>query len=365
VVRRLSRAQKLGLGGGAVVLACLVLVAVLAGGGGGGRGGGPQPPKPAPGRPPDEKTSDHAAQARGYAPSTGSKHNPGSPPSANRSARGLGEEEAPVWSVWVVAALGGRPRVVARTPSEVPVTPAWSDRDGLLAFVRPTCEECDAALWTTRADGSDARRFATGLGGNLTDPTWAPSRRALAIVHVGGGLYAVSARDGASRPLLPGSVVEDPSWAPGGGAIVFARRQGAAGWDLYAIRPNAGGLRRLTRSRAQELAPDWSPDGRKIAFQRQERSGAWSVYEMRADGSGARRLVAGTSADNAEQPAWSPDGRSIAFVAVTLSGSRIEVLRLGGGRAPRRLTGPSLEAADPDWSPDGRRIVFSGKRPQG
>jgi Tol biopolymer transport system component len=83
---------------------------------------------------------------------------------------------------------------------------------------------------------------------------------------------------------------------------------------------------------------------------------------MRADGSGAHRLIAGTTAHNAEQPAWSPDGRSIAFVGVTLYGSEIEVARLGVRRAPRRLSGPRLEATDPDWSPSGRWIVFSAKR---
>jgi Tol biopolymer transport system component len=86
---------------------------------------------------------------------------------------------------------------------------------------------------------------------------------------------------------------------------------------------------------------------------------------MRADGSGVRRLIAGTSAHNAELPAWSPDGRSVAFVGVTLRGSRIEVVRLGAGRYPKRITGPALQVADPDWSPDGQRIVFSGKRPKG
>jgi len=83
---------------------------------------------------------------------------------------------------------------------------------------------------------------------------------------------------------------------------------------------------------------------------------------MRADGSGAHRLIAGTTAHNAEQPAWSPDGRSIAFVGVTLHGSKIEVARLGVGSAPRRISGPRLEATDPDWSPSGRQIVFSAKR---
>ena len=250
---------------------------------------------------------------------------------------------------------------MARTPSEVPVAPSWSHRSGLIAYARPGCEDCDAAVWLTRSSGARRRKLRAGLG-NLTDPAWSSNARMLATVKVGGGLYLISARRGQSRSLLGRAVVEDPDWSPRGGAIAFARRQGAASWDLYTITPGGRGLHRITHSRAQELAPDWSPDGRRIAFQRQDPSGAWSIYVMRSNGSGVRRLVAGTSVHNVEQPAWSPDGHSIAFVAVTLRGTRIEVARIGASQGPNPITGPSLQAADPDWSPGGGRIVFSGKR---
>jgi TolB protein len=382
-----SRRRKLGLAIGASVLACVVLAAVLGESGPLGTDdyhraddqGGPGLPAPSrrsggasdgeainrsnaddprgPGHPATLRRSDRATGAEPSARS-------GTQGPEVSSPGGGGDEGEQEWSVWVVGAGGGRPRLTARTPSEVPVTPAWSSRTGLIAFVRPGCEDCDAAVSMTRADGAGRRKVRTGLG-DLTDPAWSPSGHGLAAVRVGGGLYAVSARDGGSRPLLGRAVVEDPTWSPRGGSIAFARRRGAAGWDLYKIRPSGRGLRRLTRSRTQEVAPDWSPDGRRIAFQRQERSGAWSVYTMRADGSGVRRLIAGTSAHNAELPAWSPDGRSVAFVGVTLRGSRIEVVRLGAGRHPKRITGPALQVADPDWSPDGQRIVFSGKRAEG
>jgi TolB protein len=270
-------------------------------------------------------------------------------PHPRRNAEDVGE-----WSVYVIGAGGGRARLTASTPSEVPVTPAWS-RSGAIAYVRPRCDECDAAVWV------DRRKLSSRLG-NLTDPAWSPGGGRLAAVKVGAGLYSLSARDGEARALLGRAVVEDPAWSPSGEEILFARRLGASNWDLYAIPSGGGGLRRLTRSRAQELSPDWSPDGRRVAFQRQDRSGAWSLYVMRADGSGVRRLVVGSTQHGAVQPAWSPDGRSIAYVGVTLEGTRVEVARPGSGRPPRRITGSGLQAADPDWSPDGRRIVFSGRR---
>jgi TolB protein len=226
--------------------------------------------------------------------------------------------------------------------------------------VRPTCEECDARLWTVRFDGSGDRRVP-GRHGALTDPSWSPGGRSLAVVRVGAGLYSIGRRDGRRRDLAPRAVVEDPDWSPGGGSIVFARRLGATNWDLYAIRPNGSGLRPLTRTSSQELAPAWSPDGRRIAFQRQDPGGAWSVYVMRADGRGIRRLIRGNTRRSAEQPDWSPDGRRLAYVAVTFRGSYIEVMPSGGGAA-RRLTGPELLAAEPSWAVGGRRIVFSARR---
>jgi Tol biopolymer transport system component len=353
------RRWRLGLAVGVAVVVAVVLVNALPGGdrarSGEDHGSG------------DENTAAQTAASR---------HSPRRARDRKGSGRGGSASPAPVlpggggdegeqeWSVYVVSGDGGRPRLAVPTPSEVPVTPAWSSATNQIAFARPGCEDCDAAIWTATGDDFGRSKLPVRLG-NLTDPTWSPSGRELAVVRVGGGLYVVSAQDGSSRPLFARAVVEDPAWSPRGDVIAFARRQGAAGWDLYAIGPGGRRLRRLTRSPSQELSPAWSPDGRRIAFQRQERSGAWSVYVMRADGSGMHRLIVGTSIDSAEQPAWSPDGKSMAFVDVTLGGSRVEIVRLRTARAPRAVTGPSLEAADPVWSPSGRRIVFSAKRAAG
>jgi TolB protein len=356
------RSRKVGLALAAAVLASLVLVLTLTGEGPLSSGSDDTSSGSDDTSSGSDDTAGKRTSPNRRAPSARPLEEPrrgsGSPVTAPGGGGDEGEQE---WSVYVVAARGGHPVLMARTPSEVPVTPAWSSRRGLIAFVRPGCDDCDAAVWLSRADGSGRRKLSARLG-NQTDPAWSPNGDALAAVRVGAGLHALSARDGASRPLLGRAVVEDPAWSPRGGAIAFARRQGAANWDLYVIGPRGHGLRRLTRTGRQELAPDWSPDGRRIVFQRQDPTGAWSVYAMRADGSGVRRLIAGTNAHSIVQPAWSPDGRSIAFVGVTLTTARIEIVRLGAGRAPERITGAALQASDPDWSPDGRRVVFSAKQ---
>jgi Tol biopolymer transport system component len=53
--------------------------------------------------------------------------------------------------------------------------------------------------------------------------------------------------------------------------------------DIYVMRPDGSGVRRLTRARAE--MPAWSPDGRYIVFS------AGGLFVMRADGSGVTSLL--------------------------------------------------------------------------
>jgi TolB protein len=162
-----------------------------------------------------------------------------------------------------------------------------------------------------------------------------------------------------------GAAYESASWSPDGRRIVASRRVSAADWDIYLLGAKGGQERRLNRGPRQDLSPAWSPDGRRVAFQRQDRRGVWAVWVMNADGSHQRRLAKGST--SIEQPSWSPDGRSLAWVRVTLTGSRIVLLRLArSGVRATRVTPGFLEAAFPAWAPDGRTVLFSAKhRPSG
>ena len=54
--------------------------------------------------------------------------------------------------------------------------------------------------------------------------------------------------------------------------------------DIYIVRKNGRGLRRLTRRGGE--APAWSPDGKQIAFLRDG-----DIYVIRTNGTRRRRLV--------------------------------------------------------------------------
>ena len=70
--------------------------------------------------------------------------------------------------------------------------------------------------------------------------------------------------------------------------------------EIWAMRPDASGLRRLTHSPKDSwnTVPDWSPDASKILFASTRHAPTpgfdhMDVYVMNADGSGLKRLTYG------------------------------------------------------------------------
>ena len=144
----------------------------------------------------------------------------------------------------------------------------------------------------------------------------------------------------------------DPAWSPDGSSIAFASRR-AGSFDIYAMRSDGTGTRRLTATRGDDTHPTWSPDGARIAF---ERDG--DIFVMESDGSPARPITRTQASDN--DPAWSPSGAWIAF-ARRLPGEserEIWVMRPDGSGA-KRLTVLHGSSINPSWSPDGSRLVFA------
>ncbi len=117
-----------------------------------------------------------------------------------------------------------------------------------------------------------------------------------------------------------------------------------------------GPARRLTDDEGQERHPKLSPDGTLIAFTG-EVDGNPDVYVMRADGSGLRRLTFHPEAD--EVVGWHPTSAKILFRSGRSSWSRFDRLFLispdGGGAEEL----PLHEAGRGCFSPDGTRIAYN------
>lgn len=104
-------------------------------------------------------------------------------------------------------------------------------------------------------------------------------------------------------PEQPAALVAAALRAPAAlpGTLVF---QDSNGGNIYLMKADGSGLRRLTYG----FEPALSPDGSQVAFTRwDEPRGLWVIN---VDGSG-ERLVSG--ANRARSPTWTPDGRALVF----------------------------------------------------
>lgn len=146
--------------------------------------------------------------------------------------------------------------------------------------------------------------------------------------------------------------------APPDGVIVFERRTGTAVADLYSIRPDGTGLRRLTRTQ-DSFDPDLSRDGRLVVFasHRTHGPGATELFVMRPDGTGLRRLTRNAHSRRAFtidfDPAFSIDGRTVVFARTFVRGGRssTDLFSVGVAGGPvRRLTYTAGQEHSPAFS---------------
>ncbi len=211
---------------------------------------------------------------------------------------------------------------------------------------------------------------------------------------------------GSAQSAEPGGAAAIPRGELRGlkGRIVFVSERDSQP-EIYSVRPDGRGLRRLTEAASADypaapapdgsallavsvtereqqqfermvlLAPDgsakafgpisarvrgpsWSPDGRWIVFE-SDTASFRDLYRIDRDGSGLRRLT--QNPEGNFEPAVSPDGRWIAFVSSRDGDAEVYVMRADGAE-PRRITAFHRDDWGPRWSPDGRRIAFLSNR---
>ena len=145
-----------------------------------------------------------------------------------------------------------------------------------------------------------------------------------------------------------------PAWSPDGRSIAFdSDRDG--NFDVFAMDADGANVRPLTRNAARDVSAAWAPDGGSIVFMSDREDGGFDVYRAAADPlAPATRL---TRTGSAWFPVFSPDGKTLAFHV----GRDVHTMPAAGGE-PRRLTTDPANGMYPSWSPDGRRIAFMSWR---
>ncbi len=224
---------------------------------------------------------------------------------------------------------------------------------------------------TTGAAGGGSPVSAAGVPGAIQAPVQGRPERIVVPLAIGyggegsGGIVIVGPGGRRVATLTrPHAGWEDsqPTWSPDGKWLAFTRTtDGRRSFQIYVMRANGTGVRRITRGRF-DTDPAWSPDGRWIAY-RSDRV----LRIVHPDGSGAR-LVPTRAPSDVGFPAWAPAGR-IAYsywagtpydwpAACHMAGSGCGYVissRLDGTQ--RRLV---VHGRDAHWSPDGRTIVYTG-----
>lgn len=219
-------------------------------------------------------------------------------------------------------------------------------------------------IYVMRSNGRGLRRV-TRNHWSEGQVAWAPSGKRIVFSSnrpPGAGLWSMNLDGTGLRRLTANGSDLNPDWSPDGRTIAFARPSASGpSYALWLISPDGTNERQLTepphfddRRYATDFQPEWSPDGRRIAFSRLylDRSlrpglAVADIYAIRPDGTGLRRLT--RQAGRHDWPAWSPDAKRIAFVTTLGRRQSIDAMNADGTRQKRITTGRSY--AYLDWQP--------------
>ncbi len=242
------------------------------------------------------------------------------------------------------------------------------------------------AIYVVNTDGSARELIVRGVDEHTT-LSWSPDGRRLAF---SGGhrraevIFGVNVDGSGVKRLTrkPRRAEEDwsqnPSWSPDGKWIAFDGARTATGNvllpDIYVMRADGTGERRLAGGRAYQWLPAWSPDGRTILYEQfvgipkpplmdTEHFKLIDLYIINPDGSGKRKLTRiRNEAGHCACAVWSPDGTKIAYEAEGTRGRPDIYVMNADGSDRRQLTNHRARDENPDWSPDGTQIAFYSER---
>ncbi len=184
-------------------------------------------------------------------------------------------------------------------------------------FLKPVDRVEDGAqIAMINADGTGFRELTTGLNNNAF-PSLAPDGQRFVYRTFdkdGDGLRIMNLETKAVTTLT-GDYDNFPLWSPRGDLIMFSRLVDGA-YEIYTIKPDGTGLKRLTFTHGNDAHMAWSPDGEYIVFA-SSRMGFkdevvytdapqpyGEIFVMRYDGTGVEQLTDNQWEDGT--PAWQP-----------------------------------------------------------
>jgi Tol biopolymer transport system component len=223
----------------------------------------------------------------------------------------------------------------------------------------PLGPDFDARLWTRIESETSAKPVGPRL--RRLSPRlwrWRLGGRTL-VVLLGGALLLASGTVYAARLVVV---------SLGGGAptatIAFTRVMGNGDQEIYLVRPDGTGLKRLTHTDSPATeSPTWSPDGSKVAFLTilSGDTPTRTVWVVNADGSGQRQVdpTSYGRAGSVNGVGWSPDGTRMVLTMDSGRDTGLAIMNADGSGFRMVVSEPEpAEYCNPVWAPDGR-IFFT------
>ncbi len=208
-------------------------------------------------------------------------------------------------NLFVIKRAGGKRKMISNRPG-LNDAATWSPDGEKIAFVQSTNGNPD--LFLLYKDGTKKR--LTYFRGIDTSPAWSPDGKKLAYTSNRSGsaqIYIIGAEKGdkgkVKRISYSGGQSDDPVWSPDGSSIAYSSLRNGHFEIVVEDFQNNINLQLTTTARGSSEHPTWSPDGRFIAFS-SSRDGKSQIYIMRSDGSGVRKLT--YLRGGGHEPSWSP-----------------------------------------------------------
>jgi Tol biopolymer transport system component len=232
-------------------------------------------------------------------------------------------------------------------------------------------ENFEWQIYLIHADGNGKAKVTVDGGGGF-EPNWSPDGKKIIFQQNGLKIVDLDSGETVRLPLkvqsdsLENEYLVKPSWSPDGKWIAFLNENGTEG-DIYLVRPDGSGLKRLTAS--NDITRDgnlvWSPDGKLLAFSAQSK-GNVEIFILDVQGAlrgeaARQQLTDSRSFTRNLVTSWSPDGFRIAFSSDRDANAEVYMMNTDGTDVVR-LTGDPASDMEPAWSPDGKLIAFTSNR---
>jgi Tol biopolymer transport system component len=187
-------------------------------------------------------------------------------------------------------------------------------------FLKPEDRaEGGAQIAMINADGSGYRELTKGPNNNGF-PSMSPDGKQFVYRSFGpeGDGLRIMNVETKSSAMLNAGYDNFPLWSPRGDLIMFSRLS-EGNYEIYTIKPDGTGIKRLTNARGNDAHQGWSPDGEHIVFA-STRLGFkdemiytdapqpyGEIFVMRYDGTNVTQITDNQWEDGT--PAWQPVSR--------------------------------------------------------